>query len=420
MYLLKLLNILKANSLRFFSKYQKKFKKSIWFTERIDFFILVSALILIITPVFIGIFSGRSSDGNRSDKIELFLSPESLELFGREFTETMLLEFSREFPDLRITVLNNPPEKDKEPDIFIFAQGQFNKLSSAGALFPLVSFMDLLFYNIELLSIAGFDRPPKTRDEFLLYAKTVSRGNNAAQAGASGMAIGLSPRDNLAVSRDIFSWIWASGNDFWSAEDTPVINTRFIIRDITFLGSLFRENALARESFEATGDQRLEEFARGEIAMMITSTHAIPALREKMGDSAFGVTTIPDSGIGGKYNIGISSIYAGINNNTVFPEEAWIFLSFLIRQIPLLCAELKAVPGSADDLFFGDYMINDPFYSKARDIFESANIVRGFSGIPGGEDYENIVREEMQIFFETGRTAQQTVYAIQQRWDTVQ
>jgi len=417
--------------------YRKNVKKSIYFSERIDLFVVLSVFVLIITPVIIN-FAFKPNTGSNKKRTELFLSPRCEELFGRERTKKLLSDFGELNPDLRVKLPNVQDEKEgrgSPPDILIFDESDFSGLVADGALMslepysgyetetpqlaiPLVSFMDLLFYNIDVLKAAGFDRPPKTRDEFLSYAKTVSSGGNAASA-AAGAAAGLSPKDRQAVSRDIFSWIWSDGGDFWQAEDMPVINSRPLIADISFFGRLYREGALAPNSFEMTGDQRLEEFAQGKVAMMIASTRAIPYLREKMGDDAFGITTIPGSGVAGKYNIGLSGFYAGIGVSCTHPDKALNFLAFLAEQSPLLCAELKAVPGNVLNFIPGDYVKDDPFYSKARDIFESSEIIRGFSKMPAAEEFETAVREEIQIFFESGRTARETAEAIQRRWDAV-
>ena len=410
---------------------------------RIDLFLVIAIAILIISPLVINLSLKLIPDVKR---VNLFLSPRFEELFGREMTEALLLEFKERNPDLVIHLqsIQGSPDGAPAPDILIFDEGEFSALAAAGLLanlglyadyktdgeeepvrptaadtriaVPLVTFMDLLFYNIDILSDAGFDRPPKTREEFIACAAAVS-GENAA-----GAALSLSPEDRQALSRDVFSWIWAAGRNFRPAEDpsqSPAVNNRAIIGDINFLGSLNRDHLLAPRIFETTGDQRLEEFAEGKAAMIIASTSAIPYLREKMGDSAFGITTIPVSSAAGKYSICLSGIYAGINANSEHPAEAWSFLSFLAEKSPLFCAKFMAVPGMVSDLIPGDYVKDDPFYTKAWDIFESSGIVQGFLGKPGAEEYEGAFLEELKIFFETGRTAQETAAAIQRRWDSV-
>jgi multiple sugar transport system substrate-binding protein len=416
--------------------YRKNSKKSISSPNRIDLFLLLAVLVLIISPIIINFVFRLNAEIGRT---ELVLSPRCEELFGRDTAEALLRGFGERNPDLRIRFADITEEKSREPDILFFDEGDFSGLVTNGALMslnpyihtesgeeqlviPLVSFMDLLFYNIELLKAAGFNRPPKTREEFFTYAKTVSGGNNEALAGAAGAAMGLRINDKQAISRDVFSWIWAAGNDFWPntepASARPVFNNKAIVSDISFLGRLNREKALAPWSFDVTGAQRLEEFSQGKIAMMIASTRDIPMLREKMGDDAFGITAVPGAGLTRKYSIGLSSYYAAISSACAYPDEAWSFLVFLTEQSPLLCAELKAVPGVVSGFITGNYIKDDPFYSKAWDIFESSEIVYGFSGKTKGDDFERIVREELLIFFDDNRTAEETVTVIQQRWDT--
>jgi ABC-type glycerol-3-phosphate transport system substrate-binding protein len=412
--------------------YSKNAKKSIYYSIRIDLFLIISLLILIISPLIIKQFIKLNTE--RKQKI-LLLSPQFEELFGEEITEILLQEFSKRDAYLRIQSLKLPEDKETVPDILIFDEGNYSSLIDEGILaklkqsenenekeqlaVPLVSFMPLLFYNIDILTAAGFDRPPKTRDEFIKYAKAVSDSNEAQLANTAGAAISLSPKDKNAVQRDIFSWIWASGGDFWQEGDSPVLNVKTISGDITFFGKLYNDKLLAYRIFETTGEQRLEDFADGKIAMMIAYTSVIPFLRERMGDNSFGITNIPGSGSAGKYNTGISSIYAGINVNCEYPDEAMDFIAFLEELRPLFCEMLKAVPGVVSDIITESYIRNDPFYSKSQDIFVSSAIVQGFSGKPSAEEYENAFLEELQIFLRSSRKAEDTITAIQSRWDEI-
>jgi len=378
------------------------------------------------------------------------------ELLGKELTELLLKEFNEQNSDIVVLLETIDGESGHDavsPDILVFNEGDFSALVAEGLLaelinfyefdgdesensvfaveqgnkkesesasidyaIPLVSFMDLLFYNIDILSDAGFDHPPKTRDEFLACARTLSRAKTDT-ATIYSIAMSLNIKDRQALARDIFSWIWANGGDFWVNADSPVLNTRNIISDINFLGTLNRDDLLAPEIFETSGDQRIEEFANGKIAMMIASSRTIPYLREKMGDSAFGITTIPDSNTGGKYGINISSIYAGINSRSEYADEAWRFLKFISEKSSLFCLHMHAVPGLVKNLIPGDYVKNDFFYSKAWDIFEASRIIQGFAGKQSAQKYKTAFLEEFRIFFNGNQTAAQTVNAIQKRWD---
>jgi multiple sugar transport system substrate-binding protein len=427
-------NLLEKDSILL--NYRKINKKSISFHERVDIFLVIAALLLIFCPVVISSVSKIKDDIKRT---ELRLSDRFEELFGKDTAETLLQEFRERHPNLEIVSVNAADEKNGEPDILIFDEGDYSGLVTDGALaslkpytrkesgmeqsvIPLVYFIDLLFYNIELLKAAGFDRPPKTREEFITYANVVSGGNNTILADAVGTAFGLNTSDNLSIPRDIFSWIWAAGGNFWSVTDAsrPVFSNKAITGDIAFLGRFNREKILAPRSFDATGAQRLKEFSQGKIAMLIASTRYIPMLREKMGDNAFGITAIPQetaSGARGKYGLVLSGYYSAISSGSAYPDEAWNFLLFLEEKSPYLCEKLYAVPGIVSEPVSRNYAKNDPFYSKAMDVYESSEIVRGFSGKRGGDKYESIVREEMRVFFEENRTAEETTAAIQRRWN---
>jgi multiple sugar transport system substrate-binding protein len=423
---------------RIIKVYLKKLIKSIHFSEHIDLFLILALLILILSPFVVRFFLKLNAE---IKKVNLLISPYCEELFGSETTEALFQDFMEGNPDLQLQVLNIPDEKDREPDIYIFDENEYRELISAGKLaqlnsyieletntmqyaVPLVSFMDLLFYNIELLASVGFDRPPKTREEFLSYAKAVSNTSNVRRAYVSGAAISLSPDDKNALSRDIFSWIWAAGGDFWQKENTPVLNVRMADAALSFFGSLYNEGVLAHDVFETTGDQRLEEFSRGRVSMIISSARAIPFLRERMSDDAFGITTIPLpgnalSGSTGKYKIGLSGIYAGISSKCEYPDEAWSFLVFLAGQHQLFVEVFKPVFCVASDIIPDEYITDDAFYSKARDIFESSEIIHSFSGNPKAQEYENAFLEELHTLLTGSRTVQETITSIQRQWDAI-
>jgi ABC-type glycerol-3-phosphate transport system substrate-binding protein len=409
--------------------YTREEKKSIHPKNNIDKFLIIALFILIAGPVFFKfIFRARAE----ASPVNLYISPNCVEFFGGEITKKLFRDFEELNPGIRI----KEPQDDALPDILIFDDGGYSAYAAMGALenlnnfgedefhaprlaVPLVSFMDVLFYNIDLLTAAGFDRPPKTREDYIVSARAFA-GARFSGAGISGAALSLSRNDPQALSRDIFSWIWASGGDFWAGENVPALSARATNADLLFFAALNRDGMLAPGVFSTTGERRLEEFAQGKVAMMIASTRVIPFLRERMGDDAFGITTIPVSGTGGRYRIVLSSIYAGLNTGSAHPEEAWNFLVFLAEQSPLFCAELKAVPGLFLDVIPGDYIRDDPFYSKAQDIFESSGIVEGFAGKADAAEYETVFLEEFRRFFEAGRTAQETIAAIQRRWAEIE
>lgn len=382
--------------------------------------ILLAVLIVVIALVVLSRFTGKPG---KSGHIDISVSPQFENTFGRELADALIRDFEGQRPDLRIT------KAEEGADVLFFDDSEFGRLRSGGApnggapngakllslnpyivtntqngeadieqnipdqnaqwALPLMSFMDLLFYNIDILQAANFDRPPKTRAEFLAVARAVSH-INTGQNGVYGFALALA--DPQMARRNIYPWIWAAGGEIRaSVNDTPALS-RIAVDTIAFLGQLSREGLLS-PGLE-TGAQRLEEFAQGKIAMIVSSARDIAVLQRGSRNISFGVTAIPGTAQG-KNRLGLSKIYAGISADSALPDEAWAFLSFITGKSQTLAEALTAIPGSIPTAFPGEYIVKDPLYSKAWDIFEAAEIV-DFSHDPSEEETERLVREKLR------------------------
>ncbi|MCL2762667.1 MAG: extracellular solute-binding protein [Treponema sp.] len=379
--------------------------------KTIDLFLII-ALVVVAAFIFVNrVFK----QVNRIDRVNISISSQCGDLFGVDLVNALIQEFEAQNPDLRIQMTSQ-----ENADIVFFNEGEFNSLLEMSALaslapyiytetqeghridhwaLPLLSFMDIFLYNIDILQAAQCDRPPKTRAEFLAAAKAVAGKKSAAPDEVHlPFALGLSPADPLALRRDFYPWIWMDGGELQLAgtDDNPAL-PRVVTNTITFFGQLHREGLLAPDTFEKTGQMRLKEFAEGNIAMMTASSQDIPFLRHNARDVNFGITTIPAT-VQGKNRLGLLSIYAGINSACALPDEAWMFLAFIAGKSPILAQTLGAVPGSSPNAFPGEYIVQDPLYSKAWEIFEAAEIAKG-PGQPLNAEIERIIREKLEEVF---------------------
>jgi hypothetical protein len=50
-------------------------------------------------------------------------------------------------------------------------------------------------------------------------------------------------------------------------------------------------------------------------------------------------------------------------------------------------------------------------------MYEAADVIREFSGFPGGDDLETIIREVLALFFAGKKIAAETSAAVQNRWE---
>ena len=369
-------------------------------------------------------------------------------LSGRDTGTTRALgaiieAFEEAHPEIRIVLseaAGTPAGTGGEADILMFDETERGALIQEGTLasldpwlrtetgnpqwaVPLVSFMDLLFYNIDLLADAGFDRPPKDRDEVLRYGAAVAGKNRGSRFGA---ALSLGAEDPLGIRRDVFSWIRAAGIPLVK-EGRPSFTGKETVKVLDFLGDLSRQGLLAPGSFTETGAARLEAFEKGNIALMIGPSSAIRRLRKTMGDS-FGIGAVPGTpgggANGGKPVFSPHSLYAAIAGRCRYPGEAWTFLSFLAGQSSVLAAELQAIPGiggldfAANAAGVPSYIEKDPLLLKAWDMYEAADIVRDIEELPEAAELERTLREELVPLLEGRRNGADTAAAVQKEWNT--
>ncbi|MDR1024394.1 MAG: extracellular solute-binding protein, partial [Treponema sp.] len=212
---------------------------------------------------------------------------------------------------------------------------------------PLVSDMDVLIYNISLLREAGFDRPPRTRDDFLSYARTIKaqeeKNQTPGRAGRYSLALGLSPQDPQSLGRDIYPWFYSSGLPLVQ-DGRPEFGGRDYTGTLDFFSTLNSEGLIMPGSFNATGADRVQDFVRGSVAMMIVSTRELRTIREKMENGAVGITLIPHAGsYTGKPVLGLSTWYAGISTASPHPDQAWTLLEYLREQSVSLAETLALV-----------------------------------------------------------------------------
>jgi ABC-type glycerol-3-phosphate transport system substrate-binding protein len=336
-------------------------------------------------------------------RIDITISPQGRDLFGDETLDALIREFETQNPGLRIQSAA-PDGQDggtKGADIVFFDDSGFGGLANNAYLHveSLVSFMDLFFYNIDILKTVKLDRPPKTRAEFLAAARAVAKkeADSPGQEPIYPFALGLHPSDPMALRRDFYPWVWASGGGIpplgIADENTTLPRAHTDI--IAFFEQLNREELLAPETFEKTGTHRLEEFAKGKIAMMTASARDIPFVLNNADGITFGITTIPLASQG-KTRIGLLHIYAGINSACALPDEARLFLSFIAGKSQVLASALGAVPGSFPGAFPGEYIAEDALFSKAWDIFEAADIVEYKPSHLFEEEIDSIIREKLR------------------------
>jgi multiple sugar transport system substrate-binding protein len=264
---------------------------------------------------------------------------------------------------------------------------------------PLVSFMTLLFYNIDLLEEAGFDRPPKNQADFAAAARAVSAGGRRY-----GFAAALSPEDPRGLYRDILPWIHSSAS-FADGDSPSRFNPSKITPAFEFLDKLRQEGSLAPGTFTRTGKDLVGEFGAGHAAMIFASMADARPLRD--AGFNYGITSVPSrESYTGKPLYTLERGYAGISKNSKYKDEALLFIRFLAGQSAAFSGYWGAVSrnGAAED----------PLLAKARDIYSAGEALPEHAGWKTSL-FEKVMTEELRLMFDAGQSPQDTAQKIQQR-----
>ncbi|MDR2072685.1 MAG: extracellular solute-binding protein [Spirochaetaceae bacterium] len=321
------------------------------------------------------------------------------------------------WPEIRALFETAEDTKKKRPDIFSVDPYAVSGLETyiqpedplAGGVQPVVSFINVLFYNIDLFKAAGFDRPPKNQTEFLSYVQRIGQESG----GVYGAGLALEDNSPHSVNRHFLSWIWSAlGNP--EAESFN-FNSRQVISVLNFLNQLKRN--LYADPFSVTEAELTTAFSEGKVGMMIGSVANIRELKTTMAN-AFGVTTIP--GIESyvrKPVFPLTVWYASVNQQSEHREEARNFLSFLKEKDGIIAAEAYAVPGNGrrnPDLSKGD-----PLYAKAFDMYEAGEIVRELYGSKEAAELNSLILRQIRLMFLEALTPEQCAEAIQLGWEKI-
>ena len=343
---------------------------------------------------------------------------------GGDTLRNLITEFERQHEGISI-ILNERSYEDLRVDLFdpagFAAPGDVlaldplwvpellkrDVIENAGA--PILSFINVLYYNIEILREAGFTRPPRTRSEFLTFARAVA---------ANGENRALSLGSSRGMYDDVFPWIWAAGTPL-IRDGNPLVTSAPVVQSLAFLASLNNEGLISPDAFFADSRKKLEDFISGRTAFMIGPTRYIAFIRERMGDEAFSITSVPmlDNQTGRPF-FASAGWTVGVHSASAHREEAGLFAAFLAGRASFLSENARGalLAYNAPETQMGRPSPPDPFYSKVWEISLVGEVAKDFSELAGKHELEEIFREELSALFAGTSSPAQAAAAIQERW----
>ncbi|MCL3861712.1 ABC transporter substrate-binding protein [Actinotalea sp. K2] len=179
-----------------------------------------------------------------------------------------------------------------------------------------------IVYNREHTDAVGMSDPPTDWDAFRdLLADLEDTGvaafyENLQEIPMSLQAlVGGSYESDFTVDQRIFD-----GETTFEAEWTEPLQT---------WAALFEDGLMSPDVVGLSGDQILDEFANGRVAMMATGPWSLPTIRETAPDMDFGFMPFPAPAGQEAYLPGAASPGYAINSATDNEEAAKTFLAFL-------------------------------------------------------------------------------------------
>ena len=263
----------------------------------------------------------------------------------------------------------------------------------------ILSFINVLYYNIDILRQAGFSRPPRNRSEFTAYSRAVINTDR------KGLVVDRS--GSRGVYDDVFPWIWSAGASLIN-DGNPTVSSAPVTASLSFLLNLNNEGLILNSE-----GRKIEDFILGRAAFMIAPAMYIEHVRKGMGEEAFDVTLIPPpDNYAGRTFFASQDWNLALNTASQHKAEAQLFLNFLVENAPLFSEKTGASPPDRLQATI------DPFYSKVWEIAMAGQLAGDFAGLPWVE-LDRLFGEELDELFNQTATPAQAVSVIQREWETV-
>lgn len=216
--------------------------------------------------------------------------------------------------------LNSYLEKDGI-DVSQYVQGAINASTIDGNLYaiPFRSETYALFYNIDILKEAGYDKAPETWDEVVEIAKACTKGDVAGY-GLCGTNFGNFSFQYITMLRchggSVLTEDWSQ-----SALDSDVaIQVAELYKELAnYAPKSYKENA-------NTDNRNL--FATGKIAMYLSGIYDVPEIYKTNPDLNFACVMVPTAN-GAERSTILGGWSVAIPATSKHKEEAALFLEFL-------------------------------------------------------------------------------------------
>ncbi len=255
-----------------------------------------------------------------------------------------------------------------------------------------------IYYNKDILAAAGVDPAGiKTMDDLYTAAKACTTADHY------GFLMSCPASEESTYQFEPF--LWGNGGDVYKINDPAGVAT------LTYFANMIQEGIMSRECITWSQSDTAEQFASGNVAMMIHGCWKVNAYRTNYPDLNFGVFEVPAGSVSQATVFGGSNV-AIVNNDKV--DTSLKVMHYLVNeaQVSRYCALSGSAPGVLGALESEAYapLVNDPDYG----VFYSS-IVFGRTR-PADVNYPSVsaaIQTCLQEVFSLSRTPQEAADSAQ-------
>ena len=194
----------------------------------------------------------------------------------------------------------------------------------------------VLFYNTNMFKAAGLDpnNPPKTWDEFLVYAQKLTQdtdGDGKVDQWGFGTVGAKSPGFSMRFG----PFIWSHGADYLTPDlKRSALNTSEANDAFRFFVELYTKHKVVPPGLTAMNPQEVRtQFAQKKVAMILGSGWTPPIVNKINPDlNAFEVLKCAPAPMKQKQATAIWLSSWVMSPNTKHPDEAWELLKFITSK----------------------------------------------------------------------------------------
>jgi multiple sugar transport system substrate-binding protein len=283
-------------------------------------------------------------------------------------------------------------------------------------IFPVTTFLYPVYYNVDYFNAAGLTTPPKNWSEFVEYAQKLT----VESKNQYGWVIPLSLSAPNGVKNEILAWAWAGGN-YYLRNNLPNLETPAIRAAINHVTTLYNNRSVVPGSLTKVEQEKVEDFASGRAAMMISSMAHINLMKTRNPNLKFDIFQVPvPDGYTGKPGLSMASWTVGIAKPGKNKEAAWALVKHLLDrdQNSFISSNANAFPGNKNSR--PDFVSADPLFAKAFDMYQKSDLINEFQGQPNVVNgLQRSFMEEFHAVLENKQSVDDMLKKTQVKWEQV-